>query len=163
MFSLVAMKTNQKLKGGKESPIQLIKSPSSLLFLSTPQRPHPGRLWLLLAHFSTPALFSAIGTPVLKQKAGMPLCGDVLLHLMSWETEEGSGMPVSSWVDARWELSHCAAQNCPIPHRWPPLRLLSCEVVSNPLDCSPPGSSVHGISQARTLEWVATPFSRGSS
>ena len=30
-------------------------------------------------------------------------------------------------------------------------------------DCSPPGSSVHGISQARILEWVATPFSRGSS
>ena len=34
---------------------------------------------------------------------------------------------------------------------------------SNPLDCSPPGSSVHGISQARILEWVAIFFSRGSS
>jgi len=31
------------------------------------------------------------------------------------------------------------------------------------MDCSQPGSSVHGISQARTLEWVALPFSRGSS
>ena len=31
------------------------------------------------------------------------------------------------------------------------------------LDCSPPGSSVHGISQARILEWVAISFSRGSS
>jgi len=30
------------------------------------------------------------------------------------------------------------------------------------LDCSPPGSSVHGILQARILEWVAIPFSRGS-
>ena len=30
-----------------------------------------------------------------------------------------------------------------------------------PPDCSPPGSSVHGISQARTLEWVAIPSSRG--
>ena len=30
-------------------------------------------------------------------------------------------------------------------------------------DCSPPGSSVHGILQARILEWVATPSSRGSS
>ena len=42
----------------------------------------------------------------------------------------------------------------------------SCSVVSNscnPMDCSPPGSSVHGISQARILEWVATSFSRGSS
>ena len=33
----------------------------------------------------------------------------------------------------------------------------------NPMDCSPPGSSVHRISQARILEWIAYPFSRGSS
>ena len=32
-----------------------------------------------------------------------------------------------------------------------------------PMDCSLPGSSVHGILQARILEWVAIPFSRGSS
>ena len=31
------------------------------------------------------------------------------------------------------------------------------------MDCSLPGSSVHGILQARILEWVAIPFSRGSS
>ena len=33
----------------------------------------------------------------------------------------------------------------------------------DPMDCSPPGSSVGGISQAKTLEWVAISFSRGSS
>ena len=33
----------------------------------------------------------------------------------------------------------------------------------NPMDCSRPESSVHGILQARILEWVAIPFSRGSS
>ena len=33
----------------------------------------------------------------------------------------------------------------------------------NPMDCRPPGSSVHGISQARILEWIAIFFSRGSS
>ena len=33
----------------------------------------------------------------------------------------------------------------------------------DPMDCSTPGSSVHGISQARILEWVAMPSSRGSS
>ena len=38
-----------------------------------------------------------------------------------------------------------AAQSCPTP--------------SNPMDCSPPGPSVHGIFQARVLEWVATAFS----
>ena len=34
---------------------------------------------------------------------------------------------------------------------------------TTPLDCSPPDSSVRGILQARILEWVAIPFSRGSS
>ena len=33
----------------------------------------------------------------------------------------------------------------------------------DPVDCSPPSSSVHGIFQARILEWGATSFSRGSS
>ena len=32
--------------------------------------------------------------------------------------------------------------------------------LGDPTDCSPPGSSVHGILQARVLEWVAIPFSR---
>ena len=35
--------------------------------------------------------------------------------------------------------------------------------LADPMDCSLPGSSVHGISQARILEWVAISFSRGSS
>ena len=38
----------------------------------------------------------------------------------------------------------------------------SCPTLCDPVDCSPPGSSVHGILQARTLEWVARPSSRGS-
>ena len=39
----------------------------------------------------------------------------------------------------------------------------SCLPLCEPMDCSPPGSSVHGVFQARILEWVAIPFSRGSS
>ena len=38
-----------------------------------------------------------------------------------------------------------------------------CPTLCDPIDGSPPGSSVHGIFQARILEWVATPFSQGSS
>ena len=38
-----------------------------------------------------------------------------------------------------------------------------CPTLCDPMDCSPPGSSVHGILQERTLEWVARPSSRGSS
>ena len=42
--------------------------------------------------------------------------------------------------------------------------LLSCiRLFATPVDCSPPRSSVIGILQARVLEWVAIPFSRGSS
>ena len=39
----------------------------------------------------------------------------------------------------------------------------SCLTLCDPMDCSPPGSSVYGIFQARILEWVAIFFSRGSS
>ena len=42
-------------------------------------------------------------------------------------------------------------------------KLLSRVWLCNPMDCSPPGCSVHEILQARILEWVAIPFSRGSS
>ena len=40
---------------------------------------------------------------------------------------------------------------------------VKCPTLCHPVDCSPPGSSVHGILQARILEWTATSFSRGSS
>ena len=39
----------------------------------------------------------------------------------------------------------------------------SCPTLCDPMDCSPPGSSVHGIFQAVVLEWIAISFSRGSS
>ena len=43
---------------------------------------------------------------------------------------------------------------------------VNCSIMSDflqPVDCSPLGSSVHGVLQARILEWVAILFSRGSS
>ena len=50
-------------------------------------------------------------------------------------------------------------------HNDPVLSLVtqSCLPLCDPMDCSSPGSSAHGILQARILEWVAIPFSRGSS
>ena len=38
-----------------------------------------------------------------------------------------------------------------------------CSIPCDPMDCSPPGSSVHGILQARILEWAVMPSSGGSS
>ena len=51
-------------------------------------------------------------------------------------------------------------------YKWWRVKVLvtqSCLTLRDPMDCSPPGSSVYGILQARILEWVAMPFSRGSS
>ena len=39
----------------------------------------------------------------------------------------------------------------------------SCLTICDPMDYSLPGSSVHGVFQARILEWIAISFSRGSS
>ena len=62
------------------------------------------------------------------------------------------------WRDEREiYLSECA--NIP---KWSEVAQ-SCPTLCDPVDCSPPGSSVHGILQARILEWVAISFSRGSS
>jgi len=55
--------------------------------------------------------------------------------------EHWSGLPFPSEMH---ESESEVAQLCPTP--------------SNPMDCSPPGPSVHGIFQARTLEWVAIAF-----
>ena len=47
--------------------------------------------------------------------------------------------------------------------KWSESCSLLCLILCDPMDCSPPGSSVHGIFQTGILEWVAIPFSRGSS
>ena len=82
----------------------------------------------------------------------------------------------------RWTalLSHCACQlnsSQGTHYSWQHLPLFSfivvhllcvlvaqsCLTLCHPMDCSPPGSSVHEIFQARILEWVVISFSRGSS
>ena len=59
------------------------------------------------------------------------------------------------WLDRKNSYIHWIFYCC--------LFTKSCLIFCNPMDCSPPGSSVHGISQARILKWVAVSFSRGSS
>ena len=58
---------------------------------------------------------------------------------------------VAHWAHPTKELHACIES------------LHSCLTLCNPMDCSPPGSSVLGILQARILEWVAMAFTRGSS
>ena len=62
----------------------------------------------------------------------------------------------------RWGLAHLSDL---LSHQYPPYLLCLptqlCPTLCDPMDCSPEGSSVHGILQARILEWVAISFSRG--
>ena len=53
--------------------------------------------------------------------------------------------------------------NFKLPESVKVLTTQSCLTLCNPMDCSPPGFSFHRILQARILEWVTIPFSRGSS
>ena len=49
---------------------------------------------------------------------------------------------------------------------WSKVNILAAQLyltLCDPMNCSPPGSSVHGILQARILEWLSIPFSKGSS
>ena len=71
------------------------------------------------------------------------------------DPRHGQGNPRSAWSPSiypqlcLWLVRVLAVQSCP--------------TLCDPVDCSPPSSSVHGILQARILEWVIIPFSRASS
>ena len=86
--------------------------------------------------------------------------------------------PVNRRPESRWERpSHREVSPGSLGWPWPQwhiakderwshavvVQLLSHVWLCNTMDCSPPGSSVHGILQARILEWVALPSSMGSS
>ena len=71
-----------------------------------------------------------------------------------------------------WHLLHWQADSLPLPHLGSPWSSIKpgesvvaqlCLTLWDPMDCSPLGSSVHGILWARILEWAAIPLSRGSS
>ena len=82
-----------------------------------------------------------------------------------WAKGRGKIFIFTSWKESKW---------CSFYWDWPCYRhsvslcvcaksLQLCPTLCDPMDCSPPGSSVHGVLQARILEWVAMPSSRGSS
>ena len=76
---------------------------------------------------------------------------------------------IAAWliIPRSWEQSKCLSVDEQINKiRCVCVCLLvaqSCPTLCDPMNCSSPGTSVHGILQARTLELVAIPFSRGSS
>ena len=93
--------------------------------------------------------------------------------------EYWSGLPFPPPLDllnpgietASFAVPALQENSLPLNHEASPLCLLcvcakllqSCPTLCDPMDCSPPGSCVHGILQAKILKWVAIPSSRGSS
>ena len=78
-----------------------------------------------------------------------PVCG--------WQhaASKAAAHPNVSYLVLEWWLSHCKCVCAKL--------LQSCPTLCDPMDCSLPGSPVHGILQARILEWVAMSSSSGSS
>ena len=76
---------------------------------------------------------------------------------MGWLNKQLKFFPSLCWNNYVFKFSLCVIHESEreVAQSRPTL----CDLV----DCSPPGSSVHGILQARILEWVAVSFSRGSS
>ena len=107
---------------------------------------HPVTFWI---HFKVFPQFSSYSTEV------SVTCGTLSNHLRV--------IPLFryTWISLLHQASdHCTpsqvAGTCCLVAK---SNLILCE----PMECSPPGSSVHGVSQVRILEWVAMSFSRGSS
>ena len=63
--------------------------------------------------------------------------------------DDGDGFTTGECIEYHWPVCWLVTQSCP--------------TLCNPVDCGPPGSAVHGILQARILEWVASSLSRISS
>ena len=74
---------------------------------------------------------------------------------LSWKTQDYIELNREL---VNWEIDLKKSPNMPCAKS-----LQSCLTLCDSMNCSPPGSSVHGILQARILEWVEVPFSRGSS
>ena len=72
----------------------------------------------------------------------------------------GGGLCAVSWDGGSWDVKTLSSTS---PCAVLGLVAQSCLTLWDPMDYIPPGSSVHGILQARILEWVAMPSSKGSS
>ena len=93
---------------------------------------------------------------------GMAVHSSAFVWSIPW-TEEPRGLQSMGSQRVGHDWNDCAHTS---------LRILQCQVTSymcvgaqscsilHPMDCSPPGSTVHGILQAGILEWVATSYSR---
>ena len=137
---------------------QLLSSPASASSVSENQK-FPAQSKVLSPFFRAHSLSSALSNHQL-------LVPTLFLEVKIQDAEMGQGgefvqnPDCPAGRDPEGDPSRCTMSSLEAPC------LLSHSVMSNlcdPMDCSPPGSSVHGILQARILEWVARPSYRRSS
>ena len=137
----------------------------STLKISHPQKTHA----CVLSHFSRVRLFATPWTVAHKAALSMGF----------FRQEYWSGLPFPPPLDllnpgietASFAVPALQENSLPLNHEASPLCLLcvcakllqSCPTLCDPMDCSPQGSSVHGIFLGRILEWVAISYSKGSS
>ena len=117
----------------------------------------PGRVWSHLWCLSCAVTWcNFTNKSHLKEKSWLTV---FYRHLFSTWFSFCFQVPTSEIFNPSSELLPTSAHTC--------ARMLShfslVRLFGTPMDCSPPASSVHGILQARIQEWVAMPFSRGSS
>ena len=88
----------------------------------------------------------------------------VLLILAMWRRLVGTPRQTGQLLKRHGSMEVCCDAGLWYPVAAAAIYLLSCvRLFCDPMDCGPPDTSVHGISQARILEWVAMASPRGSS
>ena len=85
--------------------------------------------------------------------------GEALEHPDTWVKHLKSRKSIKSFIYLVSIIYFCIPINFACMY----VCVQSCPTLCDPMDCSPPGPSVHGILQARILEWIAISYSRGSS
>ena len=138
----------------------LIQLPEQLSVPSPAEDRQPRRSWCKEGWRDHQMSYSRLQT---KEEGAFKWKGDI------WPKNEFAPFWWSSFEDQCWDallstswVCKCVSVCVYVSHTVV-LIALSCPTFCNPMDCSLPGSFVHGILQARKLEWVALPFSRGSS
>ena len=118
-------------------------------------RPHGLQPTRLLRPWDSPGKSTGVGCHCLLQQAAL----DFSFLLLGLICPPGGALgQVFNNTTALCRSSLCLE----VPVRVRAKSLQSCPTLYDPLDCSPPGSSVHGILQTRKLEWVAVPSSSPS-
>ena len=117
------------------------------------------RIWLWLRVYKAYSWFTT-ATQTQARQENMPLqCFlETLTNKWMEEYDKRQLLRLQAWVQNTTPMTQqfhscvCSAKS-----------LQLCQTLCNPMNHSPPGSSVHGILQARILEWIAKPSSRRSS